>query len=66
MAKLVGVYDEEEEIILGRRQLPLNVYDNRVVSLISIVFPLVSFKLSPLKALASLNNDHLTDFFLCM
>lgn len=33
MAKLVGVYDEEEEILLGRRQLPLNVYDSRVMTM---------------------------------
>lgn len=33
MAKLVGVYDEEEEILLGRRQLPLTVYDTRVMTM---------------------------------
>ncbi|XP_068239481.1 gametogenetin-binding protein 2-like isoform X4 [Palaemon carinicauda] len=33
MAKLVGVYDEEDEIQLGRRQLPLSVYDNKIMTM---------------------------------
>ena len=32
MAKLVSVYEEEDEIQLGRRQLPLSVYDKKIVS----------------------------------
>lgn len=48
MAKLVGVYDDDEEVTLGRRQLPLSVYDNKIVSItfwclfISQGWPLIS------------------------
>lgn len=33
MAKLVGVYDEEDEVQLGRRQLPLSLYDNKIMTM---------------------------------
>lgn len=33
MAKLVGVYEDEAAVRLGRRQLPLSVYDNKIMTM---------------------------------
>nr|XP_027239030.1 gametogenetin-binding protein 2-like [Penaeus vannamei] len=31
MAKLIGVYGDEDQLSLGRRQLPLSIYDNKIM-----------------------------------
>ncbi|KAK3871245.1 hypothetical protein Pcinc_001565 [Petrolisthes cinctipes] len=33
MANLVGVHEEGEEVSLGRRQLPITVYDNKIMTM---------------------------------